>query len=648
MSITARMILQMEANQAKAETAAATGEIKKLTGATGELGAKSKAAASAADTEAAAKKRNAAASREMTTANRQAAGATGNLVAQFNDIGMMLAAGQNPLQLAIQQGTQITQVIGPMGAAGAAKALGTAFVNMVSPLNLVTLGVIAVAGTMIQWLTSADTEADALNVQLERQKAALEGIVAETENLRLQRGMMLSGAQSEDEQVLLERNNALLAERAAIDEKLANNFAVVGNFRAAAAKAELEARREAINVQIGANNVALVALEKARELKAETEQSVAAAQNLKGAVDAVASVISRAASGDLSGPFLRAQGAANTLLGIANQILGAMNLAVAQQADAQNQLGQMAIEFSPGGQNQMKYGGRTAGGTSTQNQLATRNTKVAAGGGGGGGAAARDEASALQELITGLEGEIEALRVQDPIQQEMLKHREALAGATEAEKKKVEELIATREREAMLMEGAKARAEFFGDIGNQALDSLIMKGESFNDVLKGIITSLIKAIAQAALFGTGPFGSLFGGGSALSLIFPALKAEGGMVHGPGTGTSDSIPTMLSNGEFVVNAKSTARNRHLLEAINAGGRVGGFAQGGMVGPGGRRESLGGAPTLPGVIYMDFRGTNSDREINRIAREAAGQMVQLYDREGLPVSIQRVSGDPRSRG
>lgn len=46
-------------------------------------------------------------------------------------------------------------------------------------------------------------------------------------------------------------------------------------------------------------------------------------------------------------------------------------------------------------------------------------------------------------------------------------------------------------------------------------------------------------------------------------------APGGPVFGSGTGTSDSIPAMLSNGEFVVNANATAKNRSLLEAINSG-------------------------------------------------------------------------------
>lgn len=47
-------------------------------------------------------------------------------------------------------------------------------------------------------------------------------------------------------------------------------------------------------------------------------------------------------------------------------------------------------------------------------------------------------------------------------------------------------------------------------------------------------------------------------------------ATGGYVSGPGTGTSDSIYTRLSNGEFVVNAKSTRRNLPLLKALNDGG------------------------------------------------------------------------------
>ena len=88
-----------------------------------------------------------------------AAGAMGNLVAQFNDIGVMMAAGQNPFMLAIQQGSQVTQVIGPLGAAGAAKALGSAFLQMLNPINLVTYAGIAAGAALVQWLFSTEEQA---------------------------------------------------------------------------------------------------------------------------------------------------------------------------------------------------------------------------------------------------------------------------------------------------------------------------------------------------------------------------------------------------------------------------------------------------------------------------------------------------------
>jgi Sec-independent protein translocase protein TatA len=57
-------------------------------------------------------------------------------------------------------------------------------------------------------------------------------------------------------------------------------------------------------------------------------------------------------------------------------------------------------------------------------------------------------------------------------------------------------------------------------------------------------------------------------------------ASGGFVSGPGTDTSDSIPAMLSNGEFVINAKATRQFLPILKAINSG-NFGGFKIGGQV-------------------------------------------------------------------
>jgi hypothetical protein len=46
------------------------------------------------------------------------------------------------------------------------------------------------------------------------------------------------------------------------------------------------------------------------------------------------------------------------------------------------------------------------------------------------------------------------------------------------------------------------------------------------------------------------------------------KRDGGIVHGPGTGTSDSIPLMLSNGEYVLKASAVkALGREFLDKLN---------------------------------------------------------------------------------
>jgi hypothetical protein len=59
----------------------------------------------------------------------------------------------------------------------------------------------------------------------------------------------------------------------------------------------------------------------------------------------------------------------------------------------------------------------------------------------------------------------------------------------------------------------------------------------------------------------------------LSKKYIPTYATGGLVNGPGTGTSDSINARLSNGESVINAKSTSMFAPMLSAINqAGGGV----------------------------------------------------------------------------
>ena len=63
---------------------------------------------------------------------------------------------------------------------------------------------------------------------------------------------------------------------------------------------------------------------------------------------------------------------------------------------------------------------------------------------------------------------------------------------------------------------------------------------------------------------------------------PVEAATGGLIRGAGTATSDSIPAMLSNGEYVMNAAAVSRiGVPTLNRLNAG-KISKYADGGLVG------------------------------------------------------------------
>lgn len=76
---------------------------------------------------------------------------TANLAAQFQDIAVQLQGGQSPFTVALQQGTQISQVLGQRGATSVVGLLGAAFSSLLSPVSLATIGIIALGGAAVQY-----------------------------------------------------------------------------------------------------------------------------------------------------------------------------------------------------------------------------------------------------------------------------------------------------------------------------------------------------------------------------------------------------------------------------------------------------------------------------------------------------------------
>lgn len=134
-----------------------------------------------------------------------------------------------------------------------------------------------------------------------------------------------------------------------------------------------------------------------------------------------------------------------------------------------------------------------------------------------------------------------------------------------------------------------------------AITDWITGAKSFGDAMKSVLQQLISQLIQAALYATIVAACTGGGGGFAARwkgAFGKGLATGGSVDGPGTGTSDSIPAMLSNGEYVLNAQAVDRlGVPFLNGLNTG-RLRGFASGGLVGFGGvagykaERGSTGG--------------------------------------------------------
>jgi tape measure domain-containing protein len=110
--------------------------------------------------------------------------------------------------------------------------------------------------------------------------------------------------------------------------------------------------------------------------------------------------------------------------------------------------------------------------------------------------------------------------------------------------------------------------------------------EAIANMARSIANDLARLAAQklAVQFLSAAFGGGGGGGAAP----PLFAADGGHIRGPGTSTSDSIPAMLSDGEFVVRAAAVKQwGVGFLSWLNAGiapprvrdGRMG-FAAGGL--------------------------------------------------------------------
>ena len=708
-------------------------------------------------------------------------GATGNIAsmtAQYNDLIVMMAAGQNPIQLALQQGTQITQAFGPGAAAGAFRVLRAGIVSLLSPVNLITIGSIAAGAAMFQWLTSAGEEAESLDDVLERlggsidevrQRASMSAAEVRKEfgSISPEIGRMLAdirrfglenleteASAAADALVQQIGEGALRISRAArragdqagreaIQASLAQLYNAGDTQERIAAVDAL--RRSILGVKAATAEVAqeqenvrrtiVLAEEQFRRMEATQRATADALAELwtsarDGAQEYVAT---RLAEFETASSILAAMREENEILrltlqygadsaqvaearanaerraqeeqieslGITGELADEMRRAleesialsqvdiasgIAAAASSAAQLAQnlgisvanasrlMAIRQRSGSADPVVFDprdprydpiaaeaarlGESAGRISPFDPR--RAPRVSSRGGSGGGGRGRGtseaerQAEAIERLIESEQRELDLLRESDPVQRELLRHRETLAQASDAQRAAVQQLIATRIEEERQMDQLIARQEFFGDVSLDALDSLILRGEDAADVMEALKMAIARAALEAIWLGTGPLAGIFGGGGEgglFGMIFGGVpgKKDGGPIYGEGGGRQDKQLIAASPGEYIVNARAAADNFHLLEALNAGAfpryAAGGYVGRGGASGGGMRSADGAAGSmqievLPSELFEVRVRENAERTTARGLRD--------YDRNVAPKSYSRIKKDPRGLG
>lgn len=151
------------------------------------------------------------------------------------------------------------------------------------------------------------------------------------------------------------------------------------------------------------------------------------------------------------------------------------------------------------------------------------------------------------------------------------KKAELAKAHTEKQKNAIEEKYAKRkeqiDEEANRRGQERARSMF-----------LLMKAMQIAQAIINTYSAATAALAPPPI-GAGPvLGPILAGATILAGLanvavisqqeMPKM-AQGGRVKGRGTGTSDSVPTMLSDGEFVMPASVTAKELPLLERLRSG-------------------------------------------------------------------------------
>lgn len=195
-----------------------------------------------------------------------------------------------------------------------------------------------------------------------------------------------------------------------------------------------------------------------------------------------------------------------------------------------------------------------------------------------GGTGEEDDAAKLERYKAFLDSKMQAYKDYAAVQEQLQKD------LSDAEIKEQEE--ANKKKAALTEEQLKMMSDMIQTMGDGLSEFFESEDKSLHSFLKSMLTSILDAIEIAvnAYFAqilakeiaSKSWGGVASAAALMALVkaaFAGAKAlvkgfsTGGYVQGAGTGTSDSIPARLSNGESVMTAKATSMFSPILSAFN---------------------------------------------------------------------------------
>lgn len=519
---------------------------------------------------------------------------TGNLAAQLNDIGVQLAGGQSPFLIALQQGSQITQVLGGSGARGAVSALAGAFASLVNPVSLATIGIISLGGAAVQYFASmlSDGEKSAETLKQEadliRQVAkewgdavpAIKAYAAERERIASERQLI----EARDITAAEQYDNA----RQAVSELGVDVADLVSKLQMLGVAPEIIVRiQQSFSELQGKVRDNTATAEDAQRVQAAlaavlAQQGIPAAEGLAKTFEALAGAIAKAsaAAASFKEPVLTKDG---FLLGPAGPDGNPLRSELSQ-------LGTVSPIFSGGG------GFLDANGLQSQRANATKSqTQIAA------EAAARSrskaaseaerEAKAVADLIEQLEFEQSLIGMTNLEREQATALRRAGSAATADQQEKIKGLIAATVTEREAIKAQEEAYKSLQQIGTQAINSLAtalsdgkLEAQELLSILMQVVqqflnmpggfasigrlfgfgggtTSFASEILSGARVGLFHSGGVVGAHTQSRMVHPGIFANAPRMHSGGIAgslRSGEVPAILQRGEVVLPRGASLR------------------------------------------------------------------------------------------